>query len=139
MEDLKLSGDADVVAAWKEALALSRRLGFGLFKEAALSGAVLELCRHVVARGGKGTVAFQDASDTGALRARIIVDGCCPDLFGGRRKKLPFSAGPALPAVKLHQVIEALEAETTPSGARVTFTINQGRPNAPRRRPPSMS
>ena len=41
-EALALSGEADVVAAWKEAVALSRSLGFGLFKEAALSGASSE-------------------------------------------------------------------------------------------------
>lgn len=136
-QDLSLSGDADVVAAWKQALALSRKLGFGPFKEAALSGAVLELCRNVVERGGRGTVALLDASDLSTVRARVVIDGCSPDLLGGARGRLnrALAAGPALPAVKLHQVVEKITAEPSPSGARVTLTIHQGRATKPRRRP----
>lgn len=128
-QKLQLSNDADVVAAWKEALALGRRVGFNLFKQACLSGAVLELCRHAVEHAGKATCELSDASDGAFLRARVVVDGCSPELLGGGRGRVSreINVGPALPAVKLHQVVETLEGAPGTSGARVTLTIHQSR------------
>lgn len=137
-EKMTLSGDADVVAAWKEALALSRRVGFSLFKQACLSGAVLELCRGVVERGGKGSCRIEDASDGAVMRAKVVIDGCPADLVGSSRGRLSrdINVGPALPAVKLHQVVESLQAEAMTGGARVTLTIHQSRAAAkPSRHP----
>jgi hypothetical protein len=132
VQEMTLSGDADVVAAWKEALALSRRVGFSLFKEACLSGAVLELCRQVVERGAKGSCQIVDVSDGAVMRARVTIDGCAADLLGSARGRLSreIHVGPALPAVKLHQVVESLKAEASTSGARVILTIHQNRASA---------
>lgn len=131
-QKMTLSCDADVVAAWKEALALSRRVGFGLFKQACLSGAVLELCRHAVEHAGKATCELAEVSDGAFLRARVVVDGCSPELVGPGRGRLSreINVGPALPAVKLHQVVEKLEAAPGTAGARVTLTIHQSRTTA---------
>lgn len=127
-QKMTLSNDADVVAAWKQALALSRRVGFSLFKQACLSGAVLELCRHAVEHAGKATFELADASDGAFIRARVVVDGCSPELMGSRGKpSREINVGPALPAVKLHQVVETLEAAPGTAGARVTLTIHQSR------------
>jgi hypothetical protein len=123
-ERIALKDDADVVAAWKAAVRLSRRVGFNAFKQACLSGAVLELCRQAVERGG-GACELGDSSDKTSFRARVVVDGCAP----GRVTK-EIHVGPSLPAVKLHQVTESLHAEPSASGARVSLTIQQSR--APR-------
>lgn len=124
-EKIMLRDDADVVAAWKAAVRLSRRVGFSAFKEACLSGAVLELCRQAVERGG-GCCELGESSDTAALRARVVVDGCAP----GRVTK-EIHVGPSLPAVKLHQVAESLHAEPSAAGARVSLTFQQPRASRP--------
>lgn len=128
-ETIKLHNDADVVAAWKAALLLGRRLGFGLFKQACLTGAVLELCRGVIERGGKGSCSLSDGSDARGLRARVVIDGCSSELLGAAPGRLSreICVGPALPSVRLHQVAETLEAEPQGAGVRLTLTIHQGR------------
>ena len=128
-QKMTLSDDKDVVAAWKAAVALSRRVGFSVFKQACLSGAVLELCRNVVESGSKGSCQLDDASDAEAVRARVLIEGCSADLLGGSRGRLSreINVGPALPAVKLQQVAETLEAQRSGEGARVTLTIHQSR------------
>jgi hypothetical protein len=128
-EKVTLKDDADVVAAWKGALALGRRMGLSLFKQACLSGAVLELSRNVIERGAKGSCALSDASDKDSLRARVVVEGCDPDLFSPGRGKLSreICVGPALPSVKLQQVVETMSSEPCEGGARLALTLQQPR------------
>jgi hypothetical protein len=124
-ENIKLQGDADVVAAWKSGLALGRRLGFGPFKQACLSSAILELSRNVVETGG-GVCVLSDASDPRTRRARVVLRGAGEDLCQRAKQRLnaDMTIGPALPAVKLHQIVESCDVEPQPEGAKISLTIN---------------
>lgn len=132
-ERIPLTDDASVVAAWKAAVALGRKTEFGLFKQAVLSGAVLEICRQVVERGGRGFCLLSNASDAASLRVKVVVEGCPTSMLGGKGRDI--HVGPALPAVKLHQVVETLEARPGGTGARLLLTIQQARASAKAARP----
>jgi len=138
-ERISLDDDADVVAAWKAALKLGRGIGLGVFNQACLSAAVLELCRQVVERGGHGRCALADQSDGASLRARVVVEGCPAELLSGGKSRFSreINIGPSLPAVRLHQVAESLHAEPAGDGCRLTMTIQQSRAARPAPRRPS--
>lgn len=128
-ERIRLEEDRDVVAAWKSGLALGRKLGFGLFKQACLSGAILQLTRSVVEKGRKGSCVIADESDAKALRARVVIEGCAGELVDAAKSRInaELNVGPALPAVKLHQVLETCRIEPQGDGVRISLTINQPR------------
>ncbi len=128
-ERIKLEGDADVVAAWRSGLALGRRLGFEPFKQACLSGAILELSRNVVETGGGGCCVISHESDPRSLRARVVIKGAGQDLLNSAKQKLnaDVNIGPSLPAVKLRQVVESCDLGQEADGARVSLTIHQAR------------
>lgn len=122
---IRLQGDGDVVAAWKSGMVLGRRLGFGPFKQACLSSAILELSRNVVETGG-GTCVLSDASDPRARRARVVLRGGGMELAQRAKQRLnaDMTIGPALPAVKLHEIVETCDVEPEPAGARISLTIH---------------
>jgi hypothetical protein len=126
---INLTADADVVAAWRTGLSLGRRLGFGPFKQACLSGAILELSRNVIESGGAGSCVLTDESDSHALRARVVIRGAGSELLGSVKQKLnaDVNIGPSLPAVKLRQVVESCDLGEENGGARVSLTIHQAR------------
>jgi len=134
---INLTADADVVAAWRTGLALGRRLGFGPFKQACLSGAILELSRNVIENGGSGSCVLTDESDSRALRARVVIRGAGSELLGSVKQKLnaDVNIGPSLPAVKLRQVVETCDLGEEAGGARVSLTIHQARAAAAVRGP----
>lgn len=125
-ESIKLQGDSDVVAAWKSGIALARRLGFGPFKQACLSSAILELSRNVVETGG-GSCELSDASDVRARRALVVLRGGGSELAYRAKQRLnaDMTIGPAMPAVKLHEIVESCDVEPQPDGAKISLTINQ--------------
>lgn len=131
-QEIKLNGDGDVVEAWKSGLALGRRLGFGPFKQACLSTAVLELSRHVVESGG-GTCVLADESDGRVRRARATFQGERGELLVLAKQRLAADTaiGPAMPAVKLGEVVETCDLEPAEHGARIALTINESRPARP--------
>lgn len=128
-ERIKLEADGDVVAAWKTGLAVGRRLGFGAYKQACLSGAILELSRNVVERGDRGVCVISDASDQGMLRARVVIEGCAPDSAARARQRLnaELNIGPGMPAVRLQQVVESYDVQNRPDASSIVLTVNQTR------------
>lgn len=128
MDQITLKNDADVVAAWKTALALARRVGFGPFKQACLTSLVLELSRHVV-EGGEGACELSDASDARARRARLVVTGRGADFVERARRRLnaETAIAPALPAVQLGQIVETCGLEPRGDGARVELTVHEAK------------
>lgn len=126
--EIVLKGDGDVVAAWRSGLALARKLGFGPFKQACLSTAVLELSRHVVESGG-GSCTLADASDAASLRAAVSFRGAGSDLVARAKQRLSADTaiGPAMPAVKLGHVVETCDVEPADAGATIALTIHEAR------------
>ncbi|MBI4375039.1 MAG: hypothetical protein HY549_01190 [Elusimicrobia bacterium] len=121
--------DKDVVVAWKSGLARARDLGFGPFKQACLSGAVLELSRGVVEKGRQGVCVLSDESDVRMLRARLVLEAGGRDLAPYARLKLEreVNIGPQLPPVRLQQIVESCQVESGADWTRVTLTVNQSR------------
>lgn len=128
-EQIKLENDADVVAAWKSGLALGRKLGFGPFKQACLSGAILELSRSVIENGRAGVCVVTDESDPATRRARVVIRGAGRELVNGAKQRLnaDVNIGPSLPAVKLRHVVESCDVGLDNEGTRVSLTINESR------------
>lgn len=138
-EQIGLKDDADVVAAWKSGLALGRRVGFSPYKQACLSSAVLELSRNVVESGG-GVCVMTDASDARTRRAAISLRGAGGELAERAKQRLnaDMAIGPALPAVKLRQIVETCDVEPGADGATITITIHEPRLAARVARPLAM-
>lgn len=136
-ERIRLEGDNDVVAAWKSGLVMGRRLGFGAYKQACLSGAILEFSRDMVARGEKGVCVISDESDGRMLRARVTLEGVgqAAALKARERLNADMNIGPGQPAVKLSQIVESYSVESNPDSARIVLTFNQIRAAARGRLP----
>lgn len=126
-ERIKLQADGDLVAAWRTGLSMGRRLGFGSFKQACLSGAILELSRNVVEKGDSAVCVISDASDPGMLRARVVIEGCGPDAAARACQRLnsELNIGPGLPAMRLNQVVESCEVQS--DATQIVFTVNEAR------------
>jgi len=128
-ERIQLEADKDVVAAWKSGLSMGRKLGFGQFKQACLSGAILELSRNLVERGDRGACVISDASDDGMLRARVVIESTLPSAADVARQRL--NIAPGVPAVRLQSVVETCDVQSRPDSTRIVFTINQQRASRP--------
>lgn len=128
-ETIQLEADKDVVAAWKSGLSVGRKLGFGSFKQACLSGAILELSRDLVEGGGRAVCVISDASDAGMLRARVVIETAASAAAASARQKLQseLNIAPGVPRMKLQNVVESCDVLTRPDSARVVFTVNQAR------------
>jgi hypothetical protein len=124
-EIIKLEADSDVVAAWKTGLALGRRLGFDRYKQACLSGAILQMSRPAVERGKGGVCTIRDASDPKSLRAIVTIESRGGDFAGAIRERLnaEIALGPWQPPVKLSHAVESCAVE----GGRVELAIQQSR------------
>ena len=132
-ERIQLEADKDVVAAWKSGLSMGRKLGFGQFKQACLSGAILELSRNLVERGDRGACVISDASDDGMLRARVVIESTLPSAADVARQRLSteMNIAPGVPAVRLQSVVETCDVQSRPDSTRIVFTINQQRASRP--------
>lgn len=128
-ETIQLEADKDVVAAWRSGLAVGRKLGFGSFKQACLSGAILELSRGLVESGGRAVCVISDASDAGMLRAQVVIETPAAAAAGSAREKLQseLNIAPGVPRVRLESVVESCDVQAQPDSARIVFTVNQAR------------
>lgn len=130
-ERIELAADKDVVAAWRSGLSVGRKLGFGQFKQACLSGAILELSRNLIERGDSAACVISDASDDGMLRARVVIESTLPSAADVARTRMntEMNIAPGVPAVRLHNVVESCDVQARPDSTRIVFTINQQRPS----------
>lgn len=130
-ERIQLAADKDVVAAWKSGISVGRKLGFGQFKQACLSGAILELSRYLVDRGDGAACVISDASDDGMLRARVVIESSLPSAADVARARMntELNIAPGVPAVRLNNLVESCDVQSRPDSTRIVFTINQQRPS----------
>lgn len=128
-ETIQLEADKDVVAAWKSGLAVGRKLGFGTFKQACLSGAILDLSRNLVESGGRAVCVISDASDAGMLRARVVIETPAAAAASSARQRLQseLNIAPGMPRMKLQSVVESCDVQSREDSARIVFTVNQAR------------
>ena len=126
---LKLEGDGDVVAAWKAGMALGRRLGLPVFKQACFSSAILELSRVAVQNGRTGVCVLRDESDARAVRARVVIETSGREAAEAAKERLraELAVGPALPSVRLQQVADSCSVDSEGDRTRLSLAIGQAR------------